>query len=157
VVERFVPESLPRHDFRVLREQAPERDERAVGGASRARRAPPIRGLEITRPRALDLRSPCFPCSDAILTKARHPPAGAISALIRDDRIAERALSLAAPHEAVDIVGAEVVLHHAEPECARARIARARERRRTAREGDLARLIEAWHVRADHVLEPTDD
>ena len=122
-----------------------------------ARRAHPCRELEVARLRALGVDALRFAGGDAILAKARDAAARALAAVIRDDRVAERPLSLAAPHQAVDVVRPQIVLDHAEPEGARARIARAGERRRPSGERDLARLIEAGHVGADHVLEPADD
>src|SRR5207253_9398589 len=84
--------------------------------------------------------------ADAILAETGDAAAGAHAAVVRDERVAERALSLASPHQSVDVIRTQVVLHHPEPEVARVRVARAGERRRAAGERDLARFVEAGNV-----------
>src|SRR5262249_1616849 len=123
VIQRLVPEPFPRHDLRILGEQPPEGDKCAVRRPRVARCTYPARNLGISRFRTLGVEALCFPCRDAILTKPRDPAAGASSAMIRDDRVAEWTLSLAAPHETIDVVRAQVVLDHAKPERARVRVA----------------------------------
>src|SRR5262245_34317910 len=122
-----------------------------------AHRLAPLVQLQIARLRALDVDALLLCGRDAVLTKACNPAAGAESTVIRADGVAEWTLALAAPHQTIDVVRAQIVLDHAEPEVARVRIARAGERRRSSDERDFARSVESGDVRANHILEPADD
>src|SRR5207244_1888520 len=121
---------LPREDFGVFDEQSQEADERAVGrtpsGTQRSR--PRIERREAGF-RAVDVDALLARGRQAVRTEAGQPAAGARAAVVRDEDVAERALALAAPHQAVDVVRSQVVLDQAEPELTRVRIARADERR----------------------------
>src|SRR5205807_1227352 len=80
----------------------------------------------------------------------RAPP----TAVARGEGVVERPLALAAPHQAVHVVGPQVVFGQTEPEAARVGIALAGEPRGLAVQIDLCRLVESGHVLAEHVLEP---
>src|SRR5262249_24057577 len=123
-----IPETLPFHDLGIARQQPPECDERAVSRtASVAARRHERRELQIAVARAIDVDAAFLRIGRAVLAKARDAATGADTAMVRDDRVAERTLPLAPPHESVDVVGAEIVFDHPEPEVACVWIARARE------------------------------
>src|SRR5262249_33175787 len=94
---------------------------------------------------------------EAVLAEARRATAAARPSVIGDEDVAERPLTLAAPHQSVDVVRPQVILDHAEPELPRVGIARAREGGLRPAQHDLARLLETGNVGGDHVLEPADD
>ena len=167
VVQRFVPQALPRQDFRVLHEQPPERDEGAVDwflaasrGALPAGDLPktrcPGRELRVAVTRAIDVDALGARGIEAVVAEARDAAACAGARVVRNERVPERSLPLAAPHQPVHVVGAQVVLDQSEPEVARVRIARARKRGCRAAVDDLTRLVETRHVGCNDVLEPAD-
>ena len=73
------------------------------------------------------------------------------------ERGVQRALPLAAEHQAVDTVRAQVVLRQSQPEIQSVRVAVADARLRLAVHVDLKRLVETGDVLAEDVLEPADD
>src|SRR5438552_2576479 len=103
VVERFVPEPLPGHDLRVFREQPPEGHEGPVYGrrarlrrhASPADSVRPCREREVALAGAVDVDAVLPRRVHAILAEAGDAAAGALAAVVGDERVAQRALPLA--------------------------------------------------------------
>src|SRR4029079_13408040 len=160
VIERFIPQALPSHDLGILGEQAPESDESAVSCWPRAvapHRVAPFVQLEVSGFRALDVDTLLFRGGDAVLTEAGDTAARTEPSVIGADGVAERTLAFASPHQAVDVIRAQIILDHAEPEVARVRVARTGEWRGQSAQRCFARGVEAGNARADDVLEPADD
>ena len=76
--------------------------------------------------------------------------------MARPDGVVERALTLAPPHQPVNVVRAQVVFNQPEPEIPRVGVARARAHRRPAVQIDLDRLVQSAQVAAEDVFEPAD-
>ena len=111
-----------------MHEQTPEGDEGAVGGlAAAADRCGPAHELRVALARTIDVDAVLLRRVEAVLAEAGDAAAGAGAAVIGDEHVAERSLPLAAPHQAVDVVGPQVVLDEPEPEVPRVGIARAGE------------------------------
>src|ERR1700733_12296065 len=116
VVQRLIPEPLPREDLRVLDQQAPERDKRAVGLSIAGHGGGPGRKLRIAPLGAIDVDAIAPSRLDAVRTEASEPPAGTRATVVGHENVADRPLPFAAPHEAVDVVGPKVVLDEPQPE-----------------------------------------
>src|SRR5262249_57150445 len=105
VVQRLVPELLPREDLGVLHEEPPERDERAVGGL---RPASETRGprdeLRVALARAIDVDALLLHRVHAVLAEAGDAAARAPATMIRAEQVAERPLPLAAPHQSLPLL-----------------------------------------------------
>src|SRR6185437_15204189 len=94
-----VPEALPCHDFRILKQQAPESDEGAVRGAGAAQRpGHPLVQFHVTLPRALGIDSLIAPLAHAVLAEAIDGSPARRSE-VRADCVVQRALSFGLPHE----------------------------------------------------------
>src|SRR2546421_11321255 len=120
VTEPCVPQALPREQLRILDQQAPERHERSVGGAlPRAQRRGPALERQIAAPRALDVDPFLTRGSETVGAEAGDHAARARAAMARAEGVVERALALAPPHQAVHVVGPQVILGEVEPEVAR--------------------------------------
>src|SRR6267143_537599 len=157
VAEPLVPQPLPGEQLRVLDQQTPERHEGTVGGSlAGAERRSPTLERQITLPRTLDVDPLLLGGGDTVGAEAGDHTARARAAVARAEGVVERSLALAPPHQAVHVVGPQVVFGEPEPEAARVGIAVAGEPGRLAVQVDLRRLIEARHVAAEHVLEPAD-
>src|SRR5207244_5346443 len=142
VAEPLVPQSLPREQLRILDQQTPERHERAVGGSlPGAQRRGPALQCQIAVPRALDVDPFLTRGSETVGTEAGDHAARARAAVARAQGVVERALALAPPHQAVHVVGPQVIRREAEPEVARVGIAVAGEAGRLVVAVALRRLV----------------
>src|SRR5207247_8114961 len=106
--------------------------------------------------RPIDVDAGAARSVNAVLTEAGDAAACAAAAVAGADRIPERTLALAAPHQAVDVVRAQVILDQTQPEVACVRVAGAGRRRGHARHDDFTRAIETRNVCGNDVLEPAD-
>ena len=76
--------------------------------------------------------------------------------MARAEGSVQRALALAAEHQSVDMVGAQVVFRQSEPEVQRVRVAIADAGLRLAVHIDFERLVEPGNILAEDILEPAD-
>src|SRR3989441_2827565 len=121
VAESLVPEPLPGEQLRVLDQQAPEGHERPVGGSlPGAQRRGPTLQREIAVPRALDADPVLAGGRGAVGAETGDHTTRARAAVARAEGVVERPLTLASPHQAVHVVGPQVVLGEPEPEVPRA-------------------------------------
>ena len=157
VAQRFVPEPLPGEHFGILDESPPERDECAVGRPlAGAHRVHPRFERDVSLARAIRIDAGFARRVQTVRAETADRCRVRASAVVRADRVVERTLPLAAPHQAVDVVGPQIILDETEPEAARIRVAHADAGRRLAVHVDLDRFVEARHILVEDVLEPAD-
>src|SRR5262249_14398717 len=149
--------TLPGEDFRIFDESPPERHERAVTRTlPRAQRGDPRleRGVALARALGIDAGG----ARSVGTVRAETTGRGWIrtAAVAPTDGVVERTLPLAAPHQPIDVVRAQIILDEREPEVSRVRIAHADAGGRPSVEVDLDRLVEPLHVGAEDILEPAD-
>jgi hypothetical protein len=93
---------------------------------------------------------------ETVLAETSTPAACSQATVVSPERVIERSLPLASPHQTVDVIGSQVVFHQTEPEVASVWIPMTPDRRRLSVNVDLDRFVKARYVTAKHVLEPTD-
>ena len=86
--------------------------------------------------------------------RAEAADAIATAAVARGEGVVDRSLALAPPHQAVDVVGPQVIFGEAEPEVAGVGVAVTGESGGRAVQVDLRRPVESGDVAAEYVLEP---
>src|SRR5947209_14594627 len=74
------------------------------------------------------------------------------TAMTGSERIIKRSLSLAAPHQSVNVIRSQVIFDQTQPEIAHVRIPRTRACRRLPVHVKLHSFIKARHVAPEHIL-----
>src|SRR3989441_13202286 len=98
IVEPFIPQPLPGEQLRVLDQQAPEGDERPVGGSlPGAQRRGPTLQREIAVPRALDADPVLAGGRETVGAETGDHTTRARAAVARAEGVVERSLALASP------------------------------------------------------------
>src|SRR5207244_9594872 len=118
----------------------------------------PLLQGQVALPRAVDVDTLAPGRLQAVRAEAGGGARARAGAVARSQRVVERPLALASPHETVEArIEAQVVLDQGEPELARVRVAQAGAEARLAVHVDLEGLVQTGHVGAEAVLEPGDD
>src|SRR5262249_45961572 len=109
--EPVIPQALPGQQLRILEKEAPESDKSAIGRPLAPSRSggPPLE-REIAFPSALGIDS-FFAGSDETMLAKTSDCALVSSPMLSAKRVIEWPLPLTAPHQAVHLVGSQIIFH----------------------------------------------
>src|SRR3989442_8419253 len=140
----------------MLEQQALESHEGAVRWfMAAAHRCGPSFQFQKTFAGALDVDFFLTRSFQAVLAEAGNGSLCAAAVTSRE-RIVERPLSLASPHESVDVIRSQVIFDQAQPEIPHVRISRAGSCGRLSVHVNLDCFVKARHVAPKYILEPAD-
>src|SRR5262245_18827869 len=105
------PSFLPGKDFRIVKQQAPERDEVTIARSLVSPRgAHKLIQLDQALTRPFDRDATLAPPGATVFAEAGERRAAIESTVARADRVVERSLSLRSPQNPINLVGLDVVL-----------------------------------------------